>query len=40
MRDPTQSGKLSALMDKLSMAEGKDEPYNFDQLELEMEDEE
>ena len=37
---PPSQAKLSALMDKLSMAEGKEEPYNFDQLELEMEDEE
>ena len=37
---PPSKAKLSALMDKLSMDEDKEEPYNFDQLELEMEDEE
>ena len=36
---PPSQAKLSALMDKLSMAEGNEEPYNFDQLELEMEEE-
>ena len=35
---PPSQAKLSALMDKLSMAEGKEEGYNFDQLEMEMEE--
>ena len=37
---PPSQAKLSALMDKLSMAEGKEEGYNFDQLEMEMEEDE
>ena len=37
---PPSHAKLSALMDKLSMAEGKEEPYNFDELEMEMEEDE
>ena len=37
---PPSQAKLASLMDKLSMAEGKEEPYNFDQLEMEMEEDE
>ena len=37
---PPSKAKLSDLMDKLSVTEGKEEPYNFDELEMEMEENE
>jgi hypothetical protein len=37
---PPSQAKLASLMDKLSVAESKEEPYNFDQLEMEMEEDE
>jgi len=35
---PPSHARLTALMNKLGVAEGREEPYNFDELEMEMED--